>query len=149
MPRRTYFTVGEVQRLIPALEQIFGRVMQLRAALRAQERRLEAAGVRVSREMLDSENPREPFEVRHAKALFRGLYEALSDALGEVTRLGGEVKDLEIGLVDFPGKRNGEDILLCWQLGEKSIDFWHTHDSGYAGRKPIDDQVPRDPSRLD
>jgi hypothetical protein len=149
MPRRSYFTVAEVERLIPPLERIFARVMQLRAALRVQEQRLERAGVRVNQEMLDAENPREPIEVRHAKAMFRGLYEALSDALGEIAKLGGEVKDLEIGLVDFPGKRGGEDILLCWRLGEKAIAFWHTHEAGYAGRRPIDDQVPREPGRPD
>src|SRR5688500_10832404 len=110
MARRSYFTVAEVERLIPTLERLFTRAIQLRAALRAQETRLERAVVKLSREALESENPKDTLEVRHAKALFRGFYEALADDLAEIARLGGEVKDLDTGLVDFPGKRGEEDI---------------------------------------
>jgi hypothetical protein len=148
MPRR-YFSVAEVERLIPTLERIFTQVLQLRAALRVQEQALEKAGVRLSRQMLDEDNPREKTEVRRAKGLFRGYYQTLADELARVNALGGEVKDLDTGLVDFPGKRGDEDILLCWKLGEKDVGFWHTAEAGFAGRRPIDDLVPREPQRLD
>jgi hypothetical protein len=88
-------------------------------------------------------------DVRRAKALFRGFYEALSDEIEQIRALGGEVKDIEQGLVDFPARRRGEDILLCWRLGEKTIGFWHGLESGYAGRRPIDDDVARAPQPLD
>lgn len=148
MARRN-FTVAEVERLIPTLERIFTHVLQLRAALRTQEQELERRGIRLSREVLERENQREPFEVRHAKGLFRAYYEALGEELARIGELGGEVKDLDGGLVDFPGKRGEEEILLCWKLGEKRLGFWHTVEGGFAGRRPIDDRVPREPPRLD
>jgi hypothetical protein len=146
---RRYFSVAEVERLIPTLERIFTHVLQLRAALRIQEQALERAGVRLSRDVLEEDNGREKPDVRQAKALFRAYYEALAEELAKVTELGGEVKDLDTGLVDFPGRRADEEILLCWKLGERRLGYWHTHDSGFAGRRPIDDQVPREPPRLD
>ena len=146
---RRYFSVVEVEQLIPTLERIFIHVLQLRSALRQQELALEKAGVRVSRDLLDEDDPRERLDVRHAKGLFRAYYEALGDELSKVKELGGEVKDMDSGLVDFPGKRGEEEILLCWRLGEKSLGFWHTAEAGFAGRRPIDDQVPREPTRLD
>ena len=47
------------------------------------------------------------------------------------------VKDLDTGLVDFPSARDGEDILLCWQLGEDEVACWHGHEDGFAGRRPL------------
>lgn len=150
MARRS-FSVAEVESLIPTLERIFTHVLQLRAALRLHEQQLDRLGIKLSRDVLEETTTpaREKAEVRNAKAMFRGYYQALADELAQVTELGGEVKDLEIGLVDFPGKRGDEEILLCWKLGEKGLGFWHTAESGFAGRRPIDDLVPREPQRLD
>jgi hypothetical protein len=148
MPRR-YFSVLEVEQLIPTLERTFIHILQLRAALRQQEQALEKAGVRVNRDLLDEDDPRDRLDVRHAKGLFRGYYEALGEELSTIKALGGEVKDMDTGLVDFPGKRGDEEILLCWRLGEQRLRYWHTAEAGFAGRRPIDDQVPREPTRLD
>jgi hypothetical protein len=62
---------------------------------------------------------------------------ALAAAMGDVQATGVLVKDLDTGLVDFPAKRGGEDILLCWQLGEDEVAFWHGLEDGYAGRQPL------------
>ena len=145
---RSHFTVGDVEALIPALERIFVDVLQLRAGLRGIEEKLERANVRMSREeLLESDDG--PPDVRRAKALFRGYYETLSDAIDRVRALGGEVKDVEIGLVDFPSRRRGEEILLCWRLGEKQIGFWHSVEGGFAARRPVDEDVARAPQPLD
>ena len=146
MPRRHY-SVAEVESLIPTLERIFVQVLQLRSGLRALEQKLERAGVQVDLE--DEPATDEPAAVRQARGLFRGYYEALSDELERIRDLGGDVKDLDMGLVDFPGRRGGDEILLCWRLGEKRIEYWHTVDGGFAGRKPLDEQIPRTPSRPD
>jgi hypothetical protein len=61
----------------------------------------------------------------------------LASAIGKVQALGVLVKDLDSGLVDFPAKRDGEDILLCWQLGEEEVAFWHGLEDGFAGRQPL------------
>ena len=58
-----------------------------------------------------------------------------------MARLAIVVKDVDQGLVDFLGKRNGRDIYLCWQYGEDDIDYWHDLNTGFAGRHPIDRQV--------
>src|SRR5262245_54316582 len=147
MPR-AHFTVGEVEALIPTLEQIFVHVLQLRAGLRALAAKLDRAGVRVSRE--DAlENEAGPPAVRQAKAVFRGLDEALTDEIERIGALGGDVKDVELGLVDFPGLRSGEEILLCWKLGEKRVGFWHPVEGGFASRRPIDAEVASAASQLD
>ena len=59
------------------------------------------------------------------------------------------MKDLDLALVDFPGRRGDQDVLLCWRLGEKRIQFWHTAEEGFAGRQPIDSGVANTPQRLD
>jgi len=145
---RNHFTVAEVESLIPKLEQIFTDVLQLRAGLRSVEEKLDRAGVKMSRDdLLESDGG--PIEIRQAKAVFRGFYEALSDEIDNIRALGGEVKDLDSGLVDFPGRRGNDEILLCWKLGEKRIGFWHPVDAGFAARRPIDEKIPRIPQPLD
>jgi hypothetical protein len=65
------------------------------------------------------------------------------DAIAEIDSIGVQVKDLGIGLLDFPCEVEGQVILLCWKLGEKSITHWHGVQEGFAGRKPIDERIPR------
>jgi len=48
------------------------------------------------------------------------------------------VKSIEQGLLDFPSKRFNEEVWLCWKYGETEIRFWHEKDSGFMGRKPVD-----------
>jgi hypothetical protein len=139
---RENFSVGDVESLIPSLERICIHMLQIRAGLRGVESDLERANVHLSREELLESDDGSP-DVRRLKGLFRGFYEALSDEIDRVRHLGGEVKDVETGLVDFPSTRRGEEILLCWRLGEKKVGFWHSLDSGFAGRRPIDEDVVR------
>jgi hypothetical protein len=55
----------------------------------------------------------------------------------ELETLGIQLKDRRIGLIDFPSELDGQPVLLCWQLGEPSVQFWHDADSGFAGRQPL------------
>jgi hypothetical protein len=63
--------------------------------------------------------------------------EAVARAVEELQELGLLVKDLDRGLVDFPALRDGEEVLLCWQVGEDEVAFWHGLEEGFAGRKPL------------
>jgi hypothetical protein len=63
---------------------------------------------------------------------------AVAGAVEELQALGVLVKDLDRGLVDFPALRDGEEVLLCWQVGEGEVAYWHGLEEGFAGRKPID-----------
>ncbi len=65
----------------------------------------------------------------------------VKDAVHEIDAIGVQIKDLDLGLLDFPCLVNGETVLLCWKLGEKAITHWHGADEGFAGRKPIDERI--------
>src|SRR5271157_3018896 len=65
------------------------------------------------------------------------------DAVAEIDAAGVQVKDLDIGLLDFPCVLGDEIILLCWKLGEQGIAHWHSTSEGFAGRKPIDERIIR------
>jgi hypothetical protein len=67
----------------------------------------------------------------------------IKDAVAEIDATGVQVKDLDIGLLDFPCRVDGEIVLLCWKLGEKAIAHWHGTEEGFAGRKPIDERIAR------
>jgi len=66
------------------------------------------------------------------------LAESLKASLEQIQATGCVVKDLEVGLLDFPAIVNNEEVYLCWRLGEERIRFWHRQDEGFASRKPID-----------
>ncbi len=67
----------------------------------------------------------------------------IKDALSEIDATGVQVKDLDIGLLDFPCYVDGKTVLLCWKLGEASIKHWHGTDEGFASRKPIDEKIAK------
>jgi hypothetical protein len=77
---------------------------------------------------------------KHVSRVEQSLQEGqagLRAALAEVEGLGIHVKDIDIGLVDFPSLRDGRVVYLCWKVDEPAIAYWHELDAGYAGRKPI------------
>jgi hypothetical protein len=78
-----------------------------------------------------------PTELAAAQEAVETAASELATAIGQVQAEGVLVKDLDSGLVDFPAKRDGEDILLCWQLGEDEVAFWHGLEDGFAGRQPL------------
>jgi hypothetical protein len=61
----------------------------------------------------------------------------LSLALRELEALDIVVRDLERGLIDFPAMRDGDEVYLCWLIGEPEVGFWHGLDAGFAGRRPL------------
>ena len=61
----------------------------------------------------------------------------LEDYVDELSEVGCELKDYQMGLIDFTGRHQGRDICLCWKLGEDEIVYWHEMESGFAGRKPV------------
>jgi hypothetical protein len=80
-------------------------------------------------------DPQEPSELE--EQLEREA-EAVARAVDELQELGVLVKDLDRGLVDFPALRDGEEVLLCWQVGEDAVAYWHGLEEGFAGRKPLE-----------
>lgn len=64
-------------------------------------------------------------------------FNRLDALVHKVLDTGVQVKDINVGLLDFPALRNGEEVLLCWKYGEGTIAFWHDKEAGFAGRRPI------------
>ena len=69
---------------------------------------------------------------------FAKLARELQEVVDELSLIGVELKDADTGLLDFPALRDGEEVLLCWRVGEAAVEFWHSLEDGYAGRRRID-----------
>ena len=78
-----------------------------------------------------------PAELASATAEVDALARRLAHLVDEIGSHGAQVKDLDTGLIDFPALRHGETVLLCWQLGEDEIAWWHTVEDGFDGRRPL------------
>jgi hypothetical protein len=76
----------------------------------------------------------EPVEAQAAVEKAAG---AIARCIDGIHELGALVKDVDRGLVDFPALRDGEEVLLCWRVGEDEIGFWHPVDEGFSGRRPL------------
>jgi hypothetical protein len=128
-----HFTVAEANALLstvrPLVEQMVEHRHDLGVALEKRERLGELTGSNGG-----GFHPRVPGEVDTA---VNEAADGIKRCVEELTALGVQVKDLDTGLVDFPSWRDGEEVLLCWQLGEGEIAWWHTLDGGFAGRRPL------------
>jgi hypothetical protein len=137
MHDKRIFTVEEANSLIPCLEVHFAKVIQLRGQVRATCEELAQAGCPPTEEALARTD--HPPAVQRLLGRFRALLEALTEALAAIEDIGASVKDLEIGLCDFLGEREGRPVWLCWQYGEKQITWWHDLDAGFRSRQRIED----------
>jgi hypothetical protein len=77
-------------------------------------------------------------DLKAAQGGLEELADQAAAAVRELVALGVVVKDLDLGLLDFPAVRDGEEVELCWRVGEDAVEFWHPLEAGYRGRKPID-----------
>jgi len=132
VPGRT-FTPDEANALLPEVRPLVERMVERRAdLLAARARQAEvAAQVGGNGGGLDPRVP--PALADAAIEAETGLHEVVRALL----ELGVQVKDPDSGLVDFPSERDGEPVLLCWQLGEERVGFWHGLEDGFAGRRPL------------
>jgi hypothetical protein len=79
-----------------------------------------------------------PRDVQEAAEAIQREADGIADCVRTLDDVGVQVKSLEEGLLDFPSVREGEDVYLCWQVGEERVAFWHGIDEGFAGRKPLE-----------
>jgi hypothetical protein len=77
-------------------------------------------------------------DLNAAQAELEQLAHEAAACVGELEALGVVVKDLDLGLLDFPSLRDGEEVELCWHVGEDAVESWHEIGAGFPGRKPID-----------
>ena len=78
-----------------------------------------------------------PAAIADAAAEVERLARELARTVDAIAEHGAQVKDVDTGLVDFPARRHGETVLLCWQLGEDEIRYWHRVEDGFAGRQEL------------
>jgi hypothetical protein len=117
------FTPDEANELIPRLEALV-RKLQANAA-QARSRAAEA-GPSADLEQLSRSDP-----------VIRSAMREMSKIAEEIQDLGCFLKDIDLGLVDFPGEVNGDTVFLCWQYGESRLVAWHPIDAGFGSRKPL------------
>ena len=135
MPR--YFTLNQAQRLIPEVERLLRDALFHKHEFQKTHDELEqindrirmAGGMRVDPSALLSLRARRDTSASTLKQL-----------LDDIQETGAQVKDLDIGLIDFMTLYENREVCLCWKLGEDAIHFWHGAEEGFRGRKPIDQE---------
>jgi hypothetical protein len=132
------FTLTEAERARQELEPFLLEAMDCRKKLAGLETDLSAVSARIM--MMGGVIV--PYEkLATLRMEHQQLAETMKSALNRILETGCLIKDLEVGLLDFPSRINDEEVYLCWRLGEDRIRFYHRQDEGFAGRKPLD---PRD-----
>jgi hypothetical protein len=121
------FTLGEAKHLLPQLEERLLAVKEEKEVLIRSHGEVKRASAKAQSNGGSFAGP------RYIRAL-----ERISDSVEAIQEMGVLVKDLDIGLCDFPYCYNGRIVYLCWKLGEPEIRYWHEIEDGYAGRRPID-----------
>jgi hypothetical protein len=134
------FTLEEAQSLLPVLESLLRTAIASKKVMEAFEAEQQALAHRV---FLNGGMFLDVVPLARRKAERVKAEQRAKDALAEIDSIGVQVKDIDIGLLDFPCAVEGQIILLCWKLGEKSITHWHGTQEGFAGRKPIDERIAR------
>ena len=132
------FSLTEAERLRVQLEPVLIEAMEARRKMAEPEKKLAELAERIQM----SGGMQAPYEkAAKWRAVRTKFEESVRNALERIQSTGCVVKDLEVGLLDFPARINNQDVYFCWKLGEDRIRFYHAQDEGFAGRKPID---PRD-----
>ncbi|MGH9723858.1 MAG: DUF2203 domain-containing protein [Candidatus Acidiferrales bacterium] len=132
------FSVSEAERLRAQLEPVLIEAIESRRKMAEAEEHLSSLAERIQR----SGGMQISYERTARMRMERNRFEDMvHEAVQRIHDTGCLVKDLDMGLLDFPARINDEDVYLCWRLGEDRIRFYHRQDEGFSRRKPLD---PRD-----
>ena len=124
MPR--YFTLPEANEVLSSIRPLMDAIQEIRQAILkkqpeawpAIEKSAGNGGNRALSNMVQD-------------------FEKLDALVHQIQDLGVLIKDINLGLLDFPALRDGREVYLCWQYGEDEIAFWHEVEAGFVGRQPI------------
>jgi hypothetical protein len=133
MEQRRYFTREQANALLPAVQTLAARMVAHRAALAEAQNRLGGFLEKIS----GNGGGIQPPDLAEAHEAVEQEAAGIARCVEAIQELGGQVKDVGEGLVDFPTRREGEEVLLCWKLGEGEITHWHGLEEGFPGRKPL------------
>jgi hypothetical protein len=132
------FTLDEAQSMLPVLEGLLRAAIDGKKLIESVDAELQAMAHRI---FLSGGLLVDVVHLAQRRAEREKAVQRVKDAVHEIDAIGVQVKDLDMGLLDFPCVVNGEVILLCWKLGEEKIAHWHSTTEGFAGRKPIDASI--------
>jgi hypothetical protein len=127
------FTLEEANAAVEELRPVVGRMVEHRRNLAAAQRLQTELLTRIAGNGGDMQ----PSDLREVAASIQTEADAIAACAEQINGAGAQIKSLEEGLLDFPSTRDGEEILLCWKLGEEQIGYWHGVDEGFAGRRPL------------
>lgn len=132
-----FFTLLEAERLLPEIERLLRQLIDLKKEYENVDGELSgiAQRIAVTGGMIP---PRE--RIGQLRTRKNTSAERLKSTIEQIQETGCQLKDLEMGLVDFPTLYRGQEVYLCWKLGEAGIGFWHHIEDGYRGRRPIDSE---------
>ena len=126
--RRSY-SIEEANDLIPQV-----RAVLLQLAI--EQRRLDVSHAEMHRQLDANGDPEAAAAAVRQETEVAEIREGMRTLLVHLGEMGIELRDVEMGLVDFPGERDGAPVWLCWRLADPRVAFWHGTDEGYASRKP-------------
>ena len=127
-PRRRY-TIEEANALVPQVRAV---ILQLAV----EQRRLDEAHGAMLRHLEGNGDPRSSAESDRLERETTQIAGGMRTLVGVLEEMSVQLRDVQMGLVDFPGERDGESVWLCWRLADPEVAFWHGTDEGYASRKP-------------
>jgi hypothetical protein len=137
MATRT-FTLKEAQNLLPILESLLRTALDSKKRAEEIDAQFQQVNARI---MMHGGLSLDIVPLARLRAERDKINQTITDTLAEIDAMGVQVKDLDIGLLDFPCLVDGRIVLLCWKLGEENITHWHGTDEGFAGRKLITDKI--------
>ena len=134
------FTFDEAQSLLPVLESLLKRAIESKQAAEKVEAGLSALAQRI---YVAGGMYVDVAEVTKQRNEVEAHTQRARETVAEIDAIGVQVKDLDTGLLDFPFRLDEEIVLLCWKMGEPAIEHWHTVESGFQGRQPVDERFRR------
>jgi hypothetical protein len=134
------FTLDEAQSLLPVLESLLKRAIDGKQSAEEMDSGLSDLARRI---YLSGGMRVDTAKVAKLRAEMEAHLQRVRESIAEIDSIGVQVKDLESGLLDFPYRLDDQVVLLCWRMGETTIDHWHTVESGFQGRQPVDDRFRR------
>jgi hypothetical protein len=137
-----YFNRDEAEELLPLIEHCLTEARESKEKVEALDQELQRATTAIM--VLGGSFP--PYKKLATNRSERELIVTrLKDSLEKIQEIGCLIKDIDEGLIDFPSMRGGQEVYLCWKLGEDRIGYWHGMEEGFAGRKPLEDEEGEEP----
>ncbi|MDO8616410.1 MAG: DUF2203 domain-containing protein [Dehalococcoidia bacterium] len=131
MPPR-HFTLEEAEQLLPRLTSVLTEMRELKHEHDRFQQKVAELGLKMKSNghLLDG-------ELRDAREGMERTATMINELVPQIQDMGCELKDIELGLIDFRAERDGREVYLCWRLGEDRISWWHELQTGYSERQPL------------